>query len=61
MTYEISKQYTIRHTQDDWEHYELKLILEEVSKLPKTTDTCYTPPDVLDLVEERLFNYFNYE
>jgi hypothetical protein len=45
----------------DWEHYELKLILEEVSKLPKTTDTCYTPPDVLDLVEERLFNYFNYE
>lgn len=50
----------------NWDHYHLKLILEEVSKLPRTTDTCYTPPDVIDLVEERIFNYgkeriFNYE
>ena len=41
----------------NWDHYELKLILEEVSKLPRTTDTCYVPPDVIDLVEERIFNH----
>jgi hypothetical protein len=41
----------------DWNHYELKLILEEVSKLPRTTDTSYVPPDVLELAEERLFYY----
>jgi hypothetical protein len=39
----------------DWGTYELKLILEEVSKLPRTTDTSYVPPDVLELVEERLY------
>lgn len=39
----------------DWDHYELKLILEEVLKLPRTTDTCYLPPDVVELVEERLY------
>jgi hypothetical protein len=47
----------------EWNHYELKLILEEVSKLPRTTDTSYVPPDVLELAAERLFDYelTNYE
>ena len=36
---------------------ELELILEEVAKLPKTTDTSYVVPDVLELVEQRLFDY----
>ena len=36
---------------------ETKLILEEVAKLPRTTDTSYVPPDVLELVDERLFDY----
>ena len=34
-----------------------KLILEEVAKLPRTTDTSYVPPDVVELVYERLFNF----
>ena len=33
---------------------ETKLILEEVAKLPKTTDTSYVVPDVLDLVRQRV-------
>ena len=33
----------------------LDLILEEVAKLPRTTDTSYVPPDVLELVNERIF------
>lgn len=37
--------------------YQTQLILEEVAKLPRTTDTSYTPPDVLELVYERLFGY----
>ena len=37
--------------------YQTQLILEEVAKLPRTTDTSYVPPDVLELVDERLFNY----
>lgn len=37
--------------------YQTQLILEEVAKLPRTTDTSYTPPDVLELVYERLFDY----
>jgi hypothetical protein len=36
---------------------ELQLILEEVAKLPRTTDTSYVPPDVLELVEQRFFDY----
>lgn len=36
---------------------ELELILEEVAKIPKTKDTCYVPPDVLDLVYEKIFYY----
>lgn len=35
--------------------FETKLILEEVAKLPRTTDTSYVPPDVLELVDERIF------
>lgn len=34
---------------------ELELILEEVAKLPKTADTSYVPPDVLNLVDERFW------
>jgi hypothetical protein len=36
---------------------ETQFIFEEVAKLPRTTDTCYCPPDVLELVDERLFDY----
>ena len=36
---------------------ELELIVEEASKLPRTTDTTYIPPDLLGLVEERIFYY----
>ena len=36
---------------------EYELILEEIAKLPRTTDTSYVPPDVLELVEDRLWNY----
>ena len=31
-----------------------KLILEEVAKLPRTVDTSYSPPDIMELVYERL-------
>lgn len=36
---------------------ETQFIFEEVAKLPRTTDTSYVPPDVLNLVNERLFDY----
>ncbi len=36
---------------------EYELIMEEVAKLPKTTDTSYVPPDVLELVEQRFWDY----
>ena len=36
---------------------EFELICEEVAKLPRTTDTCYVPPDVLELVYERFWDY----
>lgn len=36
---------------------EYEIILEEIAKLPRTTDTSYVPPDVLELVEDRLWNY----
>jgi hypothetical protein len=41
----------------DYTTIELELICEEVAKLPRTTDTSYVPPDVLELVEQRLWNY----
>jgi hypothetical protein len=34
-----------------------KLIFEEVAKLPRTTDTSYVVPDVLELVLQRLLDY----
>ncbi len=36
---------------------EYELIMEEIAKLPRTTDTSYVPPDVLELVEDRLWDY----
>ena len=41
----------------DYTLMELELICEEVAKLPKTTDTSYVPPNVLELVEDRLWDY----
>ena len=41
----------------DYTTIELELIFEEVAKLPKTTDTSYVTPDVLELVEQRLWDY----
>ena len=41
----------------DYSLMELELILEEIAKLPRTTDTSYIIPDVLELVHERLWNY----
>ena len=34
-----------------------ELICEEVAKLPRTTDTSYWVPDVLELVEQRIWEY----
>ncbi len=36
---------------------EYEIIMEEIAKLPKTTDTSYVLPDVLELVEDRLWDY----
>ncbi len=36
---------------------EYELIMEEIAKLPKTTDTSYWVPDVLELVQQRIFDY----
>jgi hypothetical protein len=41
----------------DYTLMELELICEEVAKLPRTTDTSYVTPDVLELMEQRLWNY----
>jgi hypothetical protein len=41
----------------DYTLMELELICEEVAKLPRTTDTSYVPPDVLELMEQRIFDY----
>jgi len=41
----------------DYTLIEFELICEEVAKLPRTTDTSYVPPDVLELVEQRIWNY----
>ena len=37
----------------DYITIEIKLIFEEVAKLPRTTDISYVPPDVLELVLQR--------
>jgi hypothetical protein len=42
----------------DYTLMELELICEEVAKLPKTTDTCGTIPDVLELVLQRILDGF---
>ena len=39
------------------ELFQYGYILEEVAKLLRTTDTSYVPPDVVELADERLFNY----
>ncbi len=36
---------------------EYEIIMEEIAKLPRTTDTSYWVPDVLELVEDRLWDY----
>jgi hypothetical protein len=41
----------------DYTTIELELICEEVAKLPRTTDTSYVPPDVLELVLQRILDY----
>lgn len=41
----------------NWALIKYELILEEVAKLPRTTDTCGVTPDVLWLVYERIFYY----
>ena len=43
----------------DYTLIEFELICEEVAKLTRTTDTsyAYVPPDVLELVEQRIWNY----
>jgi len=43
----------------DYTLMELELICEEVAKLPKITDTSYVVPDVLELVEQRLWDYYH--
>jgi hypothetical protein len=45
----------------DFALIELELILEEVAKLPRAsaTDTCGTIPSVLDLVYQRLWDYYD--
>jgi len=42
----------------DYTLIELELIFEEVAKLPVSTDTCGTIPDVLELVEQRILDGF---
>jgi hypothetical protein len=42
----------------DYTLIELELICEEVAKLPVTTDTYGTIPDVLQLVEQRIWDGF---
>jgi hypothetical protein len=41
----------------DYTLTELELICEEVAKLPKTTDTSYVVPDVVELVRQRIWDY----
>ena len=41
----------------DYTTIELELIFEEVAKLPRTTDTSYWVPDVLELVRQRIWEY----
>jgi hypothetical protein len=39
----------------DYTLIEFELICEEVAKLPRTTDTSYVVPDVLELVKQRIW------
>ncbi len=41
----------------DYTLIEFELICEEVAKLPKTTDTSYVIPVVLELVRQRIWDY----
>lgn len=41
----------------DYTLIEFELICEEVAKLPRTTDTCYVVPDVVELVLQRSLDY----
>jgi hypothetical protein len=41
----------------DYTLIKFQLICDEVAKLPKTTDTSYVVPDVLELVEQRIWDY----
>jgi len=41
----------------DYTLIEFELICEEVAKLPRTTDTSYVVPDVLELVLQRILDY----
>lgn len=41
----------------DYTLMKLEFICEEVAKLPRTTDTSYVVPDVLELVEQRIWDY----
>ena len=34
-----------------------KLILEEIAKLPRTTDTSHIAPDVVELVDGRFWDF----
>jgi hypothetical protein len=53
----FDRRYEYIRNQIIFDLFETKLILEEVAKLPRTTDTSYVTPDVLELVYERIFNY----
>ena len=53
----IDRRYEYIRNQIIFDLFETKLILEEVAKLPRTTDTCYVTPDVLELVDEQLFDF----
>jgi len=43
----------------DYTLIEFELICEEVAKLPRTIDTSYVLPDVLELVEQRIWDYYH--
>ena len=43
----------------DYALIEYELILEEAAKLPVSTDTWGTIPSVLDLVYQRLWDYYD--
>jgi len=53
----FDRRYEYIRNQIIFDLFETKLILEEVAKLPRTTDTSYVTPDVLELVRQRIFDY----